>query len=253
MTYFFIIIFNIIFIYFIKRKEIKKIFYKKKIGEVDVQEIHPIFQPKRSKYKFPSEKYVTNFFIIPEEFKVIGMTSNLEAWILCMLSKISKNIFEFGTCSGKTTYLFALNSSPETKITSITLKSDALITKNKNESKSAYRNISNESIYEEFMFTGTPYQKKIDVRFINSLEFDETEFTNKCDLIFIDGGHTYSIVKSDTEKAFKMISKNGYIFWHDYAPGKKSAKDVFNYLNLISRNKKLYSIKDTNLVYFKND
>ena len=103
------------------------------------------------------------------------------------------------------------------------------------------------------MFTGTPYQKKIDVRFINSLEFDETEFTNKCDLIFIDGGHTYSIVKSDTEKAFKMISKNGYIFWHDYAPGKKSAKDVFNYLNLISRNKKLYSIKDTNLVYFKND
>ena len=73
------------------------------------------------------------------------------------------------------------------------------------------------------------------MRFINSLEFDETEFTNKCDLIFIDGGHTYSIVKSDSEKAFKMISKNGYIFWHDYSPGKKSAKDVYNYLNLISK------------------
>ncbi len=253
MIYFFLAILNIVFIYFIKRKEIKKIFYKKKIREVNVQEIHPIFEPKSSKYKFPSEKYVANFFIIPEEFKVIGMTSNLEAWILCMLSKVSKNIFEFGTCSGKTTYLLALNSSSETKITSITLKPDFKISKNKNESKSAYRNISNESVYEEFMFTGTKYEKKIDVRFMNSLQFDETKFLNKCDLIFIDGGHTYSIVKSDSEKAFKMISKNGYIFWHDYSPGKKSAKDVYNYLNLISKNKKLYSIKDTNLVYFKNE
>lgn len=253
MIYFFLIIFNIFFIYFLKRKEIKKIFFKKKINEVNIEEIHPIFKPKSSKSKFPSEKYVTNFFIIPEEFKVIGMTSDIEAWILCMLSKISKNIFEFGTCSGKTTYLLALNSSPETKITSITLKPDTKISKNKYESISAHRNIINESIYEEFMFTGTIYEKKIDVRFINSLEFDETEFANKCDLIFIDGGHTYSIVKSDSEKAFKMISKNGYIFWHDYAPGKKSAKDVYNYLNFISKNKILYSIKNTNLVFFKNE
>ena len=49
------------------------------------------------------------------------MTSEYEAWILSTLSKSSKNIFEFGTCSGKTTYLMALNSQENTKITSLTL------------------------------------------------------------------------------------------------------------------------------------
>ena len=49
------------------------------------------------------------------------MTSDYEAWIISTLSKVSKNIFEFGTCSGKTTYLMALNSSEDTKITTITL------------------------------------------------------------------------------------------------------------------------------------
>ena len=39
------------------------------------------------------------------------MTSDYEAWIISSLSKISKKIFEFGTCSGKTTYLMGLNSS----------------------------------------------------------------------------------------------------------------------------------------------
>ena len=32
------------------------------------------------------------------------------------------------------------------------------------------------------------------------------------DLIFIDGGHTYQVVKNDTEKALQMINKNGLIF-----------------------------------------
>ena len=49
------------------------------------------------------------------------MTSDQEAWIIASLSKISKNIFEFGTCSGKTTYIMGLNSSDDTKITTLTL------------------------------------------------------------------------------------------------------------------------------------
>ena len=46
------------------------------------------------------------------------------------------------------------------------------------------------------------------------------------DLIFIDGGHTYELIKNDSELAFQMISKNGIIFWHDYDPRKKSKRDV---------------------------
>jgi hypothetical protein len=248
-----IILINLILIYFLKKKEIKKIIFKKKIVEKKITDIHPIFRLNKKKYNFPTENYITKFLIVPSELNIIGMTSDLEAWILCMISKVSYNIFEFGTCSGKTTFLLGLNSPEDAKITTLTIKSDEKLSILNNESKSAFQNIFHESEYEEFMFTNTYVQKKINVRFINSLKFDENEFKDKCDLIFIDGGHTYSIVKNDSEKALKMISKKGYIFWHDYVPGKRSSKDVYRYLNELSKTHKLFSIPNTTLVYFKNE
>ena len=198
-------------IFFLKKKEIKKFFYKKKIPEKLVKNIHPIFETDIKNFNFPTEKYISKFFIVPSGSNIIGMTSDLEAWILCMMSKISKNIFEFGTCSGKTTYLLALNSPKDAKITTITIKSDEKIIISKGESKAAFRNILHESKYEEFMFSNTDVEKKIDIKFINSLKFNEQDFLNKCDLIFIDGGHTYSIVKNDSEKILKCEQK-WYIF-----------------------------------------
>lgn len=248
-----LLLFNFILIFFLFKKKIKSYLYKKKISEKNIQEIHPIFETNEKKLNFPTKNYITNFFVVPNDYNVIGMTSDLEAWILSMMAKISNNIFEFGTCSGKTTYLLALNSPENCKITTLTIKMDEKINMSHGESKSAYRNIFNESKYEEFMFTNTEEENKIDVRFINSLNFDDKEFREKCDLIFIDGGHTYSIVKNDSEKAFNMISKNGYIFWHDYALGKRSAKDVVKYIHEVSKEKKLYSIKGTSLVFFKNE
>ena len=84
------------------------------------------------------------------------------------------------------------------------------------------------------MFTNTEEENKIDVRFINSLNFDDKN-QEKCDLIFIDGGHTYSIVKMIAKK-LRMIL-HGYIFWHDYVLGKRSAKDVVKYIHEVSKEK----------------
>ena len=72
------------------------------------------------------------------------------------------------------------------------------------------------------------------------------------DLIFIDGGHTHSIVKNDSEKSFEMLNPNGIILWHDYVPGKRSAKDVVKYINEISNHKTIYKIKNTSLCIFMN-
>ena len=72
------------------------------------------------------------------------------------------------------------------------------------------------------------------------------------DLIFIDGGHTYSVVKNDSEKSFEMLNSNGIILWHDYVPGKRSAEDVVKYINEISKQKKIYKIKNTSLCVFIN-
>ena len=140
------------------------------------------------------------------------------------------------------------------KIFSITLKADQAknIVKKKDDNKISYRNILNESIYDKFFFSGSDVEKKIKVIFQNSLEFDEMQYLNQFDLIFIDGGHTYSVIKNDSEKSFKMLNSNGIMFWHDYVPGKESAKNVVKYIHEISKNKKIFHLKNTSLCFYKN-
>ena len=119
------------------------------------------------------------------------------------------------------------------------------------DNKISFRNIIKESIYNNFLFTGSKFEKKIKVIFQNSLSFDEKNYENYFDLIFIDGGHTYSVVKNDSEKSFKMLNSKGIILWHDYVPGKESAKNVVKYIHDISNDRKIFHIKNTSLCYYK--
>ena len=251
------VVFNFITIFFLNKKKIKDYFYKSKIKKIDITEAHEIFSLKQisNNLRGPKKEVIIKSFSISSNNEIVGMTSDLEAWIIASLSKISKNIFEFGTCSGKTTYIMGLNSSDDTKIISLTLNPNEIdeVSKKNEDNKISFRNIINESIYSKFLFSGDEVEKKIEVIFKNSLYFNHKDYKNKMDLIFIDGGHTYSVVKSDSEKSFDMIKKNGIILWHDYVPGKRSAKDVVKYIHEISKNKKLYSIKGTSLVYCKNE
>ena len=136
----------------------------------------------------------------------------------------------------------------------MTLNPDDLnnVKKKGKDNKVSFRNIIQESIYEKFLFSGEEVEKKIKIIFQNSLSLEHNEYKNKMDLIFIDGGHTYSVVKSDSEKSFEMLNKNGIVLWHDYVPGKRSAKDVVKYINEISKQKKIYKIKNTSLCIFIN-
>ena len=252
-----IIISNLITIFFLYKKKIKNYLYKSKIKKIDITDIHEIFNLKEisKNLKGPKKDVIIKSFSISQSNNIVGMTSDQEAWIIASLSKISKNIFEFGTCSGKTTYLMGLNSDKDTKIISITLSKNEIseVLKKKEDNEVSFRNIVNESIYSKFLFSGEDVEKKIKVIFQNSLEFNHQEYIGKMDLIFIDGGHTYSVVKNDSEKAFSMLSKNGIILWHDYVPGKQSAKDVVKYIHEISKNKEILNIKGTTLAYFKNE
>jgi len=38
---------------------------------------------------------------------------------------------------------------------------------------------------------------------------------NRVDVVFIDGGHTYPMVKSDTKNYADLVADDGYIMWHD--------------------------------------
>ena len=252
-----LVISNLVTIFFLYKKKIKNFVFKSKIKKINITDIHEIFNLKEisKNLKGPKKNVIIKSFSITPNNNVVGMTSDQEAWIISSLSKISKNIFEFGTCSGKTTYLMGLNSNADTKITSVTLSKNNVsdVLKKKEDNEVSFRNIINESIYSKFLFSGEEVENKIKVIFQNSLEFNHQEYMGKMDLIFIDGGHTYSVVKNDSEKSFDMVSKNGIILWHDYVPGKQSAKDVVKYIHEISKNKKIFSINGTTLAYFKNE
>lgn len=247
----------IIILYLIYEKNKKKlriILSRNNIKRCNIEDVDEVFLPlNKNNLLAPKSNVMVNFFCTPSNFNVVGMTSDYEAWILSVLAKKSTNIFEFGTCSGKTTLLFAMNSSENAKIDTITLDEVTANTLalNLNDNKIAQRNIISESKYSQFMFTGTNYEKKINVIFKDSKLLDVSKMKNKYDLIFIDGGHTYSCIKNDTEKSLEMIKKGGYIFWHDFSIGKNSHKDVFRYLNEISKNHDIQNIENTSLCFLK--
>jgi len=250
-----LIFFNLLLIYYYNKRIIKNFFFKKKIKSVDLVDVNEIFLPsENSKFKFPKEDVVTTGFFINPSFGVVGMTTDYEAWILSCLAKSAKNIFEFGTCSGKTTALFALNSPLETKIYSITLNPTDIsnLSYGNRDIKVALNNAKKESIYDQFIFTNMSIKNKINLIFQDSTKLNIDKFENLMDLIFIDGGHNYSCVKNDSEKSFRMIKNEGYIFWHDYNPSKRSCRDVVKYIHEISKIKKIFHIKNTSLCYYKN-
>jgi len=256
---YFLLFTNILLIFYYNKKKIKKLFYNPKITSVDLEMVDDCFLPDTidKKLKSPNDAMVIKTFFVPNSWNVIGMTSDYEGWILSVLSKKSLNIFEFGTCSGKTTYLLSLNSQPEANICTITLppeNADRIKKDETNDNVAAHRNAMAESKYDKFMFSNKRIIKeKIKVIFQDSKSFNIEEFKNSFDLIFIDGGHTYSCVKNDTEKAMKMLKKNGLIFWHDYSIGKRSHKDVYKYLNEIREMYEIYHIKNTSFCFYKKN
>jgi hypothetical protein len=51
----------------------------------------------------------------------VGGTTDKEAWILAVLAKRANTLVEFGTCTGKTAWLWAVNSPPDARIVTLTL------------------------------------------------------------------------------------------------------------------------------------
>ena len=107
-----------------------------------------------------------------------------------------------------------------------------------------------ESAFINFLYSGTPEEKKITQLFGDSKHFDEKTFAHQMNLIFVDGSHAYSYVLSDSEKAFNMVAPNGITLWHDYR-GTQDTADVFKAMNLLSKNKKLVRLKDTSLIAYR--
>jgi predicted O-methyltransferase YrrM len=183
---------------------------------------------------------------------VQGSTSDAEAWILAVLAKNAKCLFEFGTCTGRTAYLWARNSPPEARVITLTLAPDALneYRHDAADDPSDTASALSESAYTRFYYSGTPEAAKIDQLFGDSKMLDISRWEGECDLVFVDGSHAYSYVKSDSQKALTLVRPGGLVLWHDYA-GEEHSPGVYRALNELREQLPLVRIPETMLVAYR--
>lgn len=181
----------------------------------------------------------------------LGGTNDMETWVLAAMAQDARAIFELGTASGKSTHLMAANAPGDCQVVTLTLPPDGhdayVVEPGDRADQTA--NALKESAFDVFVYSGREHAHKITQIFSDSKAFDETPYREAFDLIFIDGSHAYSYVKSDTEKAFRMLAPGGVILWHDYD---RRTPDVFRYLNELAAERPLVHLSKTRIAAYRD-
>jgi len=155
-------------------------------------------------------------------------------------------ILEVGTFDGNTTLQMALNAPEGAKIDTLDLPPGQTGTKEP-VLKSDLQFIQDEA-KQVRKFGESRVGHKVKQHLCDSTQVDFAQFAKErsLDFVFIDGGHSYECVKSDTENALPHLSENGCILWHDFTP---LFGGVYQYLCELSKKVPLVHIAGTNLVF----
>jgi hypothetical protein len=212
------------------------------------EQVDPIFRP--GEFGPGRETEVT--FLGRGPYVVDGGTSDAEAWILSVLAKKAERMFEFGTCTGKTAYLWARNAADDARVTTLTLapaeRCIGRTVEGDDDTDLSYAD--RESGFTNFLYSGSAVAHKVEQVFGDSKALDITPWAGTCDLVFVDGSHAYSYVVSDSEKALQLVRHGGLVLWHDYA-GPHHSKGVYRALNELATRHSLMRIQGTTLVAWR--
>ncbi len=144
---------------------------------------------------------------------------NTTSFELAAISALVKDkqcnvIFEIGTFDGRTTRAMALN-----------LKDDKGIIYTLNlppQTEAVYLETSDvdvqlaSKVQSGSRYINTPQAQHIIQVWGDSATFDFSPYQKKIDLVFIDGAHSEEYVANDTAKALELIKpQGGWIVWHD--------------------------------------
>ena len=134
------------------RRKQRGVFGSWPIRTVSLEELDPVFKPGAFG---PGRQTEVRF--VGQGSGIPGGTSDTEGWVLAVLATKAKSMFEFGTCTGKTTYLWARNAPASAKVVTITLAPDQVATYHGDSSDDARdtRHARKESAYETFYSSGT--------------------------------------------------------------------------------------------------
>lgn len=224
----------------------RSLFRRWPVSRVPLQELDPRFHPDELGPTLAAEVA----FIGRGTIRVPGGTSDTEAWILAVLARDARRMFEFGTCTGKTAYLWARNQPPGGTVTTLTLASDATAAYQAapGDDPLAESYAKEESRFSRFLYSGTEAGGRIVQLYGDSKGFDAGPYAGACDVVFVDGAHAYSYVASDSAKALEMVRPGGLVLWHDYSP---ESPGVFRALNELAARLPLVHIQGTTLVAWR--
>ena len=230
------------------RQRQRGLFRRWPIRKVTIDELDPRFLPDELGPTRAAE--VT--YVGRGTIRVPGGTSDTEAWILAVLAKDARRLFEFGTCTGKTAYLWARNQPTDGSIATLTLAPDRPGSSQPapGDDPVALGYAEAESRFSRFLYTGTEAAHHIEQLYGDSKQFDANVYSGTCDVVFVDGSHAYSYVVSDSAKALTMARPGGLVLWHDYSP---ECPGVFRALNELARRLPLVHVAGTTLVAWRRE
>ncbi len=170
----------------------------------------------------PQGSKATDLFLSFDRAMGISVT---ELACLCALARLcnARNVLEIGTFTGVTAYHLAKNSPADCRVFTMDLpddyrKSEVLQdVRSKRKSYTEVDFIHGRPGRDQLGYVRTDVEHKVVQIYADSTMYDYARnFSEKFDLIFIDGSHDYASVKADTANALQWVADDGYIVWHDY-------------------------------------
>lgn len=155
-------------------------------------------------------------------------------------------VFEIGTFRGRTALNFALNSPSAARVLTLDLPLEDADTGHLGSADLALtrrRQVGRE-------YQGKDVSNKIEQLFGDSRVFDFTPYEGLADIVFIDGGHTYEVARSDTMNALRLCRPGGVILWHDFGNYGVYADVIRAVLDCVPADE-VYQIDSTQLALYR--
>ncbi len=99
------------------------------------------------------------------------------------------------------------------------------------------------------VYQGEPEEARIVQHLGDSAGFDFTPYQHACQVVYVDGAHSYEYVANDTKVAFTLVNDVAAIVWDDYW---RYIPDIPRFLNALDK-RNLFRVPSSRLVIWLSD